>query len=224
MLSRIGLFNRRGIIAALLGLALCALAGHRASAQPDPLPSWSDSAVKQSIIHFVARTTREGADFVPLDQRIAVFDNDGTLWSEQPIYFQVAFAIDRVVKALAPQHPEWKDTQPFKKVIENDDPRALAAPGEKELLEVMTATHAGMTTEAFAKTVSEWLASARHPRFNQPYDKLVYQPQLELLAYLRRNGFKTFIVSGGGVEFMRVFSERTYGIPRQIRSSARPAS
>lgn len=200
------------MLAGSLGAVLCMLADHGASAQPDPLPSWQDGTAKKSITDFVVRVTTPGAaDFVQPALRIAVFDNDGTLWSEQPVYFQLAFALDRI-KALTPQHPEWKDAQPFKAAIEGDA-KALAASGERGLLEIVAVTHAGLTTDAFSRSVSDWLASARHPRFNQPYDKLVYQPQLELLAYLRQNGFKTFIVSGGGVEFMRVFAERTYGIP-----------
>lgn len=188
------------------------LSDHGVSAQQDPLPSWHDGPAKKSITDFVARvTTPDGADFVQPANRIAVFDNDETLWSEQPVYFQLAFALDRI-KALSPQHPEWIDKQPFKAAIEGDA-KALAASGEKGLLDIVAFTHAGMTTDAFSRTVSDWLASARHPRFNQPYDELVYQPQLELLAYLRLSGFKTFIVSGGGVEFLRVFAERTYGIP-----------
>ncbi|WP_231712198.1 HAD family hydrolase [Vineibacter terrae] len=181
-------------------------------AQAEPLPSWNDGDAKKAITDFVERVTHEGiANYVKPAERIAVFDNDGTLWAEQPAYFQLAFALDRV-KAMAPQHPEWKTKQPFKAVLEGDQ-RALAAAGEKGLLQIVAATHAGMTTEAFAKTVADWLATARHPRFNRPYDQLVYQPMLEVLAWLRANGFKTFIVSGGGVEFMRVFAERTYGIP-----------
>ena len=196
---------------AALILAVCVAPVAWAQA-PVPLPSWNDGAAKQAIVDFVARVTAEGrADFVPPAQRIAVFDNDGTLWAEQPIYFQFQFATDRL-KVLAPQHPEWKDQQPFKAVIEGDQ-ATLAASGEKGLLDVMAVTHAGMTTQAFAQTVADWLASARHPRFNQSYEKLVYRPQLELLAYLRANCFKTFIVSGGGVEFMRVFAEKAYGIP-----------
>jgi phosphoglycolate phosphatase-like HAD superfamily hydrolase len=168
--------------------------------------------VKKSITDFVARTTTPGcADFVAGDQRIATFDNDGTLWSEQPIYFQIAFAIDRV-KAMAPQHPNWKTTEPFKSVLSGDR-AALAKLGEKGLLEIVAVTHAGMTVAAFEKTVLEWLATARHPRFNKPYTDLVYHPMLELLAYMRANGFKTFIVSGGGIEFMRPWTEKTYGIP-----------
>lgn len=181
-------------------------------ASSDPLPSWNDGSVKTAIINFVQRVTKEGApDYVAPSARIAVFDNDGTLWTEQPIYFQFAFALDQV-KALARRHPEWKDAQPFKAVI-GGDRKALAASGEKGVLQIMAVTHAGMTTDAFAKTVADWLRSARHLRFNRPYDTLVYQPMLELLGYLQANGFKTFIVSGGGVEFMRVFAERTYGIP-----------
>ncbi|MGV7213509.1 HAD family hydrolase [Bradyrhizobium sp. UFLA05-112] len=204
--------TRRLILVALLGATSCLLASHDASAQSDPLPSWHDGAAKRSITDFVARVVTPGsADFVRPAERIAVFDNDGTLWSEQPVYFQLAFALDRI-KAMMPQHPEWKDMQPFKAAIE-DDAKGLEAAGEKGLLEIVAVSHAEMTTDAFSGTVADWLATARHPRFNQPYDKLVYQPQLELLAYLRQNGFKTFIVSGGGVEFMRVFAERTYGIP-----------
>ena len=148
---------------------------------------------------------------MPPDQRIATFDNDGTLWAEQPMYVQLAFALDRV-KALAPQHPEWKNKQPFKAVLEGDM-KALAARREGTCCEIMAATHAGMTTEEFDKIVADWLATARHPRFNRPYTELVYQPMLELLAYLRANGFKTFIVSGGGIEFMRPWTEKVYGIP-----------
>jgi phosphoglycolate phosphatase-like HAD superfamily hydrolase len=192
-----------------------------AGGQTDLLASWNDGPAKQSIVAFVEAVTRDGgADYVPTAQRIAVFDNDGTLWAEQPMYSQFAFAFDRI-KALAPRHPEWKETQPFKAVLEGDH-RALAAAGEKGLLEIVAATHAGMTTDDFAKTVADWLASARHPRFNRPHDTLVYQPMLELLGYLRANGFKTFIASGGGVEFMRVFAERAYGIPPEqvVGSSA----
>ncbi len=194
------------ILGFLLG-AVCA-----AFAQSDPLPSWNDTAPKKAIMDFVARTTTEGgADFIPLDQRIATFDNDGTLWSEQPVYFQIAFAIDRI-KAMAPQHPEWKTKEPFKTILSGDR-AALAKLGEKGLLQVVAATHTGMSVAEFEKLVLEWLATARHPRFNRPYTDLVYQPMLELLAYMRANNFKTFIVSGGGVEFMRPWTEKTYGIP-----------
>ena len=184
-----------------------------ASAQAgDPLPSWNDGATKQSITNFVSRvTTQGGPDFVPVDQRIATFDNDGTLWIEQPMYIQLAFILDRV-KKLAPQNPGWKTKQPFKAVLDGDM-KALAASGEKGLMQLIAVTHAGMTSEEFAKIVSEWIATARDRRFKRPYTELVYQPMLELLAYLRANGFKTFIVSGGGIEFMRPWTEKVYGIP-----------
>jgi phosphoglycolate phosphatase-like HAD superfamily hydrolase len=193
-------------------LCLAACANAPAETAPDPLPSWNDGAAKSAIVAFVGEVTEEdGPDFVPVEERIAVFDNDGTLWAEQPIYFQFAFAMDRV-KAMAPRHPEWRERQPFKSVIEGDR-EALAASGEHGLLEIVMATHAGMTTEAFAAEVDDWLATARHPTTGRPYTEMVYQPMLELLAYLREAGFKTFIVSGGGVEFMRVFAEEVYGIP-----------
>jgi hypothetical protein len=181
-------------------------------AQTDPLPSWNDGAVKQSILNFVAAVTREGSpDFVPPDERIATFDNDGTLWVEQPMYVQLAFALDRV-KALVPLHPEWKDTQPFKAVLEGDM-KTLAESGVRGMLELAIPTHAGMTNEEFQKIVTDWLATARHPRFKRPYTELAYQPMIELLAYLRANGFKTYIFSAGGVEFMRPWTERVYGVP-----------
>jgi len=192
---------------------------HRANS-PDPLPSWNDNAAKQAILDFVTRVTKKGGpDFVPEADRIAVFDNDGTLWCEQPFYFQGLFAFDRI-KALAPQHPEWQERQPFKAVLDRDI-KALAALGETGFLKIMAATHTGITTDDFAKIVADWLATARHPRFDRPYTELVYQPMLELLSFLRANGFKTFIVSGGGVEFMRVFTERVYGIsPEQVVGSS----
>jgi phosphoglycolate phosphatase-like HAD superfamily hydrolase len=178
----------------------------------DPLPSWNEGATKQSIVKFVEEVTREGSpDFVPVPERIATFDNDGTLWSEQPVYFQVAFALDRV-KTLAPNHPEWAKQQPFKGVLEGDV-KAVAASGERGLLEIIAATHVGNTTEEFARIVSDWIASARHPKTRKLYTEMVYKPMLELLAFLRARGFKTFIVSGGGVEFMRPWAERVYGIP-----------
>ena len=184
----------------------------RAQGQTDALPSWNDGATKKAITEFVSRVTVQGgSDFVPPAERVAVFDNDGTLWLEQPMYVQLAFALDRV-KALAAQHPEWKDKQPFKAVLEGDM-KALAAAGEHGLVELIMATHAGMTTNEFEKITAEWLASARDPRFKRPYTELVYQPMLELLAYLRANGFMTFIVSGGGIEFMRPWTERIYGVP-----------
>lgn len=178
----------------------------------DPLPSWYEGTTKRSIIDFVNRVTQPGSrDFVVPEQRIATFDNDGTLWSEQPMYFQLFFAIDRV-KALAPKNPAWKTQQPFKAVLENDM-QALATSGEKGLLKLIMATHAGMITTEFEQTVKDWLAATKHPRFKRPYTDLVFQPMLEVLAYLRANGFKTFIISGGGIEFMRPWTERVYGIP-----------
>lgn len=177
-----------------------------------PLPSWQDSSSKKAIISYVEAVTTPGsADFVPKSERIAVFDNDGTLWSEQPAYFQLSFAIDRI-KILASKHPEWKKQQPFKAVLENDM-NALTQSGEKGLLQLIMASHANMTTDEFNRIVSEWLKSETHPRFKRPYTELVYQPMLEVLHYMRQHGFKTYIVSGGGIEFVRVFSEQVYGIP-----------
>ncbi len=178
----------------------------------DPLPSWNEGVTKQSIIEFVSDVTDESnPNYVPSDERIATFDNDGTLWSEKPFYFQLFFAIDRV-KDLAPEYPEWKTTQPFKAVLEKDM-ETLFSFGEHGLLELVMATHAGMTTDEFEQIVRDWLATAKHPRFKRPFTDLVYQPMLELLSYLRSNGFKTFIVSGGGIEFMRPWVEKVYGIP-----------
>jgi phosphoglycolate phosphatase-like HAD superfamily hydrolase len=220
--------SRRALIAATLvgAIALCCVTAFaQSNAQPsgplpDPLPSWNDGAVKKSITDFVTRTTAPGGpDFVPIEARIATFDNDGTLWTEQPYYFQLAFAIDRL-EAMAPQHPEWKTTQPFKALLDHDKD-ALADAGEKGLLAIVGATHSGMTVEQFHQTVLDWIATARHPRFNRPYTDLVYQPMLELMAYLRGNGFKTFIVSGGGIDFMRPWTEKIYGIPpEQVVGSA----
>jgi len=191
---------------------LATVCSHRAAAQTDVLPSWSDGPAKQSIIDFVEHVTKEGGrDYVPPAERIAVFDNDGTLWAEQPIYVQLAFSLDRV-KALAAEHPEWKDEQPFKAVLE-EDMKSVMAGGEHALLEILMATHGGMTTAEFEQTVSDWVNSARHPKTNRLYTEMVYQPMLELLAYLRTKGFKTYIVSGGGIEFMRPWAERVYGIP-----------
>jgi phosphoserine phosphatase len=178
----------------------------------DPLQSWNDGAAKRAIIAFVERvTTQGGPDFVPVPERIATFDNDGTLWSEKPVPFQVMFAFDRV-KALAPQHPEWKTKEPFASLLKGDM-AGVVATGEKGVLEIMTATHTGMTTDEFSRSVQEWITTARHRKTGRLYTEMVYQPMLELLAYLRANGFKTFIVSGGGVEFMRPWAERVYGIP-----------
>ena len=186
----------------------------RAAATADPLPSWNDGPAKQSIVDFVARvTTPGGRDFVPPEQRIATFDNDGTLWAEQPLYFQLLFALDRV-KVLAPQHPEWKDKEPFASLLKGDVKAALAG-GEHAMLEIIMATHAGMSTEEFEQLVKDWIATARHPELKRPYDQCTYLPMHELLAYLRDNGFETFIVSGGGIEFMRPWTEAAYGIPPQ---------
>jgi hypothetical protein len=189
----------------------CWLAGAVAFAA-DPLPSWNDGATKQSIVKFVEGVTREGSpDFVPVPERIATFDNDGTLWSEQPIYTQVFFLIDQV-KAMAAQHPEWKTQEPFASVLKGDL-HGVTAGGEEGVVALLTATHSGMTTDEFSRTVSDWIATAKHPKTGQPFTAMVYQPMLELLGYLRANGFKTFIVSGGGIEFMRPWSEQVYGIP-----------
>jgi phosphoserine phosphatase len=209
-----GGIDRRDLVASIAALPAFA------QAPGAILPSWNDGATKTAITQFVTCVTTQGSpDFVPVDQRIATFDNDGTLWVEQPMYTQLAFALDRV-KAMAPLHPEWKDKQPFKAVLEGDM-KTLAESGERGLLELIIVTHAGMTTDEFQKIVTDWLATARHPRFNRPYTDLVYQPMLELLAYLRANGFKTFIVSGGGVEFMRPWTERIYGVaPEQVVGSS----
>ena len=178
----------------------------------DALPSWNEGPAKASIVAFVQTVTdKKSKEYVAPARRIATFDNDGTLWAEQPLYFQFLFAFDRI-KALAPQHPEWKDKEPYASLL-RDDLKAVLAGGEHALLEIVHASHAGMTTEEFERVVAGWLRSARHPKFKRPYTDLAYQPMLELLRYLRANGFKTYIVSGGGVEFMRVFAERAYGIP-----------
>jgi len=183
-----------------------------AGVRADPLPSWNEGPARQAIVAFVEAVTKQGGpDFVAPAERIAVFDNDGTLWSEQPMYVQLAFILDRV-KALAPQHPEWREREPFASALRGDL-AAVAATGEHGLLELLMATHAGNTSEEFARMVEGWLASARHPTLGRPYTECAYQPMLELLAYLRASGFKTFIVSGGGVEFMRPFTERVYGVP-----------
>ena len=197
----------------MLAVALTAsIAVSSAAAAADALSSWKDGMTKQAIVQFVKQvTTKGGPKFVPPAERIAVFDNDGTLWAEQPIYFQLAFALDRV-KALAPRHPEWQEKEPFRSALAGDL-AGMAAGGEKGLLELVAATHADTTSEEFEKAVKDWLATAKHPRFKRPYTGLVYQPMLELLAFLRANGFKTYIVSGGGVEFVRAFSEKVYGVP-----------
>jgi len=198
----------------LLAAALAGMLAFTASiAQPaDALPSWNDGASKASILAFVRSVTdKSSKDFVPPAQRIATFDNDGTLWAEQPLYFQLVFALDRV-KALAPQHPEWKDKEPFASLLKGDLKGALAG-GERAILEIVMATHAGMTTDEFDKVVRDWIATARHPKTRRRYTEMVYQPMLELLRFLRANAFKTFIVSGGGIEFMRPWTENVYGIP-----------
>ncbi len=178
----------------------------------DPLPSWNDGTSKQSIIDFVTKTTKEGStDFIPVADRIAVFDNDGTLWSEKPLPFQLYFVLDRI-KALAPQHPNWKTTQPFKALLEGDIKTAMAS-GENALLQIIMATHAGLTTEEFDQVVKDWMSTATHPITGKHFNEMIYQPMLELLDYLRANGYKPFIVSGGGIDFMRVWAEQAYGIP-----------
>ncbi len=200
------------------GALLVALAAFAALAEPtvaraaDPLPSWNDGTAKKSITDFVTRVTRPGQpDFVPPAERIATFDNDGCLWAEQPMYFQAFFIFDRI-RALAPQHPEWKTQEPFASVLKGDIQGALAG-GEHGLMELAMATHSGMTSEEFDRIVSDWIGTAKHPKTGKPFTEMVYQPMLELLDYLRANGFKTFIVSGGGIEFMRPWAERVYGIP-----------
>jgi len=196
----------------LLALWVILLSLARVHAQSDPLPSWNEGQAKQNILKFVSEVTKKGGtSFVAAEDRIATFDNDGTLWAENPIYFQFLFAMDRI-KALASQHPEWKTQQPFQSVLANDM-KGVAATGEKGLMQIVMATHAGITTEEFANVVKSWIETAKHPKYQMRYDQLVYQPMLELLSYLRANGFKTFITSGGGIEFMRVFSQRVYGIP-----------
>jgi phosphoglycolate phosphatase-like HAD superfamily hydrolase len=206
--------KRKGMVLVFACVVLTLVTAVRAEVAraQDALPSWNEGPTKEAILKFVAATTTEGStDFVPVAERIATFDNDGTLWCEQPMYFQALFALDRI-KLVAGQHPEWRDQEPFKSVL-TDDRQQLADLGEKALLDIVAATHSGMTTDEFNATVREWLATARHPRFKQPYNKCIYQPMVEVLAFLRANGFKTFIVSGGGIEFMRVWADGAYGIP-----------
>jgi phosphoglycolate phosphatase-like HAD superfamily hydrolase len=199
-------------LARTAAVALAAIAWIAPALAQDALPSWNDTGPKKAIVTFVERVTKQGSpDFVPEAARIATFDNDGTLWAEQPMYFQLAFALDRV-KALAPMHPEWNDKEPFASLLKGDLKGALAG-GEKAIFEIVTVTHSGMTTVEFDQIVRDWIATAKHPVTGKLYTEMVYQPMLELLAYMRANGFKTFIVSGGGIDFMRVFSERVYGIP-----------
>ncbi|KAB0264443.1 HAD family hydrolase [Microvirga brassicacearum] len=217
------MFTRR-VLLLIFAAMTAGLAATHSVAQTDPLPSWNDGNAKSAIVEFVKRVTTEGGpDFVPIEERIATFDNDGTLWTEQPNYVQAMFVFDRIA-AMAKERPEMKETQPFKAVLEADR-ATLAALGEQGLVELVTATHSGMSTADFEKTVRDWIATAQHPRFHRPYTALVYQPMLELLAHLRANGFKTFIVSGGGVEFMRPWAEKAYGIPPEqvIGSSGKTA-
>lgn len=196
----------------MLGILASLFMGMAVAAASEPLPSWNDGASKQAIMDFVVRVTKDGsADFVPEAQRVAVFDNDGTLWAEQPMYVQAVFVADRV-KTLASQHPEWTSKEPFASLLKGDA-TGVAASGESGIAELMAITHAGMSTDEFAVIVSDWIATARHPKTGRLYTEMVYQPMIELLAYLRENGFKTFIVSGGGIEFMRPWAERVYGIP-----------
>ena len=199
-----------------LFVAFCCIAicGFAAEATTDPLPSWNEGATKKAILDFVAKTTDKNADgFIPVDQRIATFDNDGTLWCEQPMYVQAAFIIDRV-RALSPNHPEWKTQEPFKSVLAGNLQEPIEK-GQNAIAQLVMVTHANMTVQEFEKAVTDWLATARHPRFKRPYTECVYQPMLELLAYLRANEFKTFIVSGGGIEFMRPWTQKSYGVPPQ---------
>jgi haloacid dehalogenase-like hydrolase len=201
--------SRMSLLAAFWAAALVALP---ARAADDPLPSWNDGPTKAAIIRFVGDVTREGGpDFVPIEERIAAVDNDGTLWSEQPYYNQVAFAFDRI-KALAAEHPEWKEKPPFRYVLDGDI-KSIMAGTTRDRLELLAASHAGMTAEEFDRIVKDWMTTARHPRYQRPYTELVYQPMRELLTYLRASGFTTYIVSGGGVEFMRTWTESVYGIP-----------
>ncbi|GAA6131343.1 HAD family hydrolase [Halopseudomonas sabulinigri] len=202
-------FKQLGFIAAL---SLSALAEPGMAQTADPLPSWNDGANKTAIINFVEKVTKEGGSgYVAPPERIATFDNDGTLWAEQPLYFQLIFALDQI-REQAPQHPEWSTTEPFKSVLAGDS-KAVMASGKEGLMKIMAASHAGMTADEFAASVRKWLSESKHPTVERPYNQVVYQPMLELLDYLRANGFKTFIVSGGGIDFMRVFAEETYGIP-----------
>jgi hypothetical protein len=201
-----------GFLPAVFALLIACLVGPSIAFAQEILPSWNDTAAKSRIIDFVKATTTEGGEgYVAPADRIAVFDNDGTLWTEQPYYFQLAFVLDRI-KALAPQHPEWQEKEPYKSVLDGNL-RRVAASGERGLVDLVTATHAGMTTDQFSKIVTDWFATARHPKTGKPYDQMTFLPMRELLDYLRSNGFKTYIVSGGGVEFMRTMTEKMYGIP-----------
>jgi hypothetical protein len=215
--------SRRSVVSALAALPVIPALLTPALAQVqagDPLPSWRSGDAKTAILTFVQRVTEQGSpDLVPPSERIATFDNDGTLWCEHPLYVQLAFALDRV-KAMAPTHPEWASKQPFQAVLEGDL-KALAEAGERGLVELVLVTHAGMSVEEFGTIVLNWLSTAHHPRFGRPYTELVYQPMLELLAFLRASGFATFIVSGGGIEFMRPWSDKVYGVrPHEVVGSS----
>jgi phosphoglycolate phosphatase-like HAD superfamily hydrolase len=202
----------RRVLFATLATILVFWSGVPASAQTDPLPSWNNGAAKQAIVDFVAATTTEGgADFVAPSDRIATFDQDGTTWVSHPLYGQALFALDRVA-AMAPDHPEWKDTEPFKSVLSGDHP-AMAKFTEKDWMEIIAATHAGMGTADFETIVADWLPKSNNPVFNAPVTDLVYQPMIEVMDYLRANGFRTYIVTGGGQEFVRVYAQDVYGIP-----------
>lgn len=204
--------QRRSFLCGILASAAALQAARSAHAQGDPLPSWNDGHNKQSILDFVARTTTPGnPDWIPIPERIATFDNDGTLWCEQPMYVQTVFATDGA-RAMVDKHPDWRTTEPFRSILA-DDRDQLGTLGEKAMLEVMAATHSGLTTEEFSQAVLDWVAVARHPRFKRLYTELIYQPMIEVLALLHAHHFKTFIVSGGGIEFMRPWTERVYGIP-----------
>jgi hypothetical protein len=223
----ISVLSRRALLSAMATLPVVSAllpvsATAQASTTGEPLPSWSDTDSKKAILAFVARVTKpESPDFVPEAERIATFDNDGTLGAEQPMYFQMLFALDRV-KSLAPQHPEWREKEPFASLLKGDVKGALAG-GEPAIAQIVMATHTGMTNDDFAQIVTDWIATAKHPVTKRLYTEMVYQPMLELTAYLRANGFKTFIVSGGGIEFMRPWTEKVYGIPPEnvVGSSAK---
>ena len=204
------------LLVSFLFLASCTTKSPTLSEPPktevDPLPNWSEGSTKSVILDFIAKTTSSGnVDFIPEADRIAVFDNDGTLWAEQPMYFQLAYAID-FIKKESTNHPEWKKTEPFKSLLEGNIKHVMDG-GEKALFEIIMASHAGMTSEDFQKSVSDWLDSATHPKTGKPYNQMIYQPMVELLEYLRAKGYKTFIVSGGGIDFMRVWAEKAYAIP-----------
>lgn len=205
------IFRSKGMRKVFYILIICLVIPVSSFAE-DPLPSWNDGEAKQSILTFVENVANpESKSYLKPEERIAVFDNDGTLWAEQPVYFQLAFVADRI-KELAPEHPQWKTEQPYKAVLEGDN-QALAESGYEGLMKLIAATHSGMTQAEFQKIVTNWLATAKHPRFDRPYTDVVYKPMLEVLMYLRANGFKTYIVSGGGIEFMRPWTEKVYGIP-----------